>query len=405
MPINTSSVSFNDSVELNLPEFCNLSSILDLRSSDEDSISRYFYSTGEIIVILGFYPVTLLIGLVANIAFLLVLLQIPDMRTVTNAYLGNLALADLLLLCSADYHFLIAYFLSPKVKLLPYNYSIGMAINVTIQYMSHFTSIALVFFVTIERYLGICKPLYQGVVVRKGRTCILIVSAWVFGLIYSCAFVAPRSYVLVKTCVLWPEGDKYDDLPTLITSRSPIHPFYKNMPEILQMFPFSFAVICNTCMYWQIVRELHLRVSLFDETVQIAKVRNQVARLLIANGVVFFLCYIPFYISRFNDSLLVLTHQNYGFEMSASQRGAVDWMVVCLLTINSIINPIIYGITNQRYRRAFVHVFSCRSLNRICRTLSLSHTPVDTVHLQSMQGASLADTTFSSVARMSQNRP
>ena len=367
--MNSTNFSSSISLERELPDFCNANAALDLRSFDEDLISRYFYSTKEIIIILGFYPVTLLIGLVTNIAFLLVLFQIPDMRTVTNTYLGNLAVADLLFLCSVDYHFLVSYFPSPRVRSLAYDSSVGCAINVTIQYMAHFTSIALVFLMTVERYIGICKPLYHRVVVQKGRTFILIISAWIFGFLFSCAFVAPRSYILVKTCVLWPESDKYDNLPTVITSRSPIHPFYKNMPPILQMFPFTFTVICNTIMYGGIIKELHLRVSRFDETVKIVKVRNQVARLLIANGTVFFLCYIPFYIFRFNASLLALTHQEYGFKLAASQRGAVDWSVVCLATINSIINPIIYGITNQRYRRAFTHVFTCRYFSGSCRNL------------------------------------
>ena len=368
--VNSTNLSSENS-RLNLPEFCNLNSVLDLRSSDEDSISSYFYGTVEVITVLGFYSVTLLFGLVTNVVFLLAILQIPDMRTITNAYLGNLAVADLLALCSVDYHILASYFMSPKVRTMSYNSSIGCAINVTIQYASHFTSIALVFIVTIERYLGICKPLYHHVVSKKGRTCKLIVAAWVFGLIYSCAFVAPRKYVVVKTCVLWPEGEEYDSLPTVITSRSPIHPFYKDLPQILQIFPFAFALMCNICMYYLIIKKLHRRVSRFNQMIharQIARVRNQIARLVIANGIVFFLCYIPYYIFRFSDGLFELTHQKYGFELTAKQRGVIVRIVVCLATINSIINPIIYGISNQSYRRALGHVFTCRSLNRACQT-------------------------------------
>ena len=359
--MNSTNASLQDSLAINLPEFCKLNSVLDLRSVDEDSLSRYFYNIWEIaIIILGFYPVTLMIGLATNIAFLFVLLLVPEMRTVTNAYLGNLAVADLLVLCSVNYQVLVSYFLSPKVRSLPYNSSIGSAINTTIQYMAHFTSIALVFFMTIERYLGICKPLYLRVVVRKGRTRTLIVSAWVFGLIYSCTLVAPRIYVFVKICVLWPEGDKYDNLPLLITERSPIHPFYENMPQILQIFPFGFVMICNTCMYFHIIRKLYKRVARFKTKLQSVQVRNQVARLLIANGIAFFILNIPFYITRFNESLLVLTHQKYGFKLTATQRGAIYRLVACFGTINSIINPIIYGITSERYRRAFIQVFSRR---------------------------------------------
>ena len=143
-------------------------------------------------------------------------------------------------------------------------------------------------------------------------------------------------------------------------------------------------MICNTCMYFHIIRKLHKRVARFKTKLQSVQVRNQVARLLIANGIAFFILYIPFYITRFNESLLVLTHQKYGFKLTATQRGAIFRLVACLVTINSIINPIIYGITNQRYHRAFVQVFSCKGTHNqtpIRAAIAISNaksTPVST---------------------------
>ena len=343
------------------PSICDGDSTLDLREASGTTIARYFYSQEERFIILAFYPATMIFGIVANLLFLLVLFRIPEMRSITNTYLGNLAVADLLVLCSVESHFLISYFLSPKVKTLVYRSSIGCAFNVTVQYASHFTSIALVFLMTVERYLGICKPFQHRVIIANARTVKLIIFAWIFGLAYACAFVAPRSFILVKTCVLWPVSILYDNLPTVLHSRSPLHPFYKNMPPILQMIPFLSALIMNSIMYTLIVIKLHSRALLFDQhdqsTRQMNKVRDNVARLLIANGTVFFLCFIPFYLARFNDSLLALTGSRFGFEMTPSQRGAVDWLAVCLVTINSVINPVIYSVTNHRYRRAFINVF------------------------------------------------
>ena len=344
---------------------CDGDATLDLRFAGEEQLAGYFYSQEERFIILAFYPISFLFGLVANISFLLVLFQIREMRTITNAYLGNLAVADILFLCSVDYHFLFSYFPSPKVKSLAYTSSAGCAINVTIQYMAHFASIALVFLMTVERYLGICKTFYHRLIIAKGRTLKLIIFAWVFGLAYACAFVAPRSYVLVKTCVLWPESDMYLDLPNVLHSRSPLHPFYKQMPSILQAVPFSAAMICTIVMYALIVKKLTERVSTFNQgdqqSQQISKVRDNVARLLIANGTVFFLAYVPFYVTRFNYALLAITDNRVGYQTTPNVRGAIDWSVVCLATVNSFINPVIYSLTNERYRRAFVHVFTCQT--------------------------------------------
>ncbi len=365
---SNASVSFDDfidnevqTVPSHLSSFCESKTVLDFSTSSDDSLSRYFYSTEESSIILVFYPITFIFGVLANGLFLLVLFRIPEMRTVTNAYLGNLAICDLMLLCSVDYHFLGFYFMSPRVKTLGYNSSFGMGLNVTVQYACHFTSVALLFMVTVERYLGICKPLKHTLVVKKGRTLTLIISTWIFGFAYSCVFVAPRSYVLVKRCVVWPKDEKYNGLPNVLHSRQPIHPFYKTNPPILQVLPFIVVLACNSIMYGLIIKKLHKRVARFtNEMKQVAQIRNQVARLLIINGTIFFFLYTPFYVVRLNDTLLQLTGNNCGFKLTASQKGALDWSVVCLLTINSIINPVIYGITNERYRRAFASVFSCR---------------------------------------------
>ena len=363
--MNVSSLNESTAIPPELPDFCDSSTLLDLRDHDKESLSGYFYSRGESNIILTFYPFTVLFGVIANSLFLLVLFRIPEMRTVTNAYLGNLAVADLLIITSVNYQFLGFYLISPQVKTLGYRSSFGMGLNVTIQYTATFTSTTLVFVMTVERYLGICKPLYHRMVMGKCHTFILIAGTWIFGAVFSCILIAPRSYVLVKTCVMWPENEDFKNLPNVIHSRAPIREFYQNMPPIFQLLLFALVMICNTVMYAQIIKKLHERVSQFtQETRQVMQTRNQVARLLIANGTVFFLCYIPFYIFRFNASLLAFSHQKIGFKLTSNQRGVIDWMVVALLMINSIINPVIYSVTNPRYRAAFAQVFCCRGFRR-----------------------------------------
>ena len=80
----------------NTTAFCDDdSTLLDLRFATEDNLTEYFYSQQERLIILVFHPTSFVLGLVANFSFLLVLFQIPEMRTSTNAYLGNLAIADI----------------------------------------------------------------------------------------------------------------------------------------------------------------------------------------------------------------------------------------------------------------------------------------------------------------------
>ena len=85
-----------ETISRDLPSYCDVNSTLDLRTFDEEALSPYFWSTKETSIILSFYPITFLFGILGNGLFLLALFQISEMRTVINAYLGNLAVADLI---------------------------------------------------------------------------------------------------------------------------------------------------------------------------------------------------------------------------------------------------------------------------------------------------------------------
>ena len=81
--------------------------------------------------------------------------------------------------------------------------------------------------------------------------------------------------------------------------------------------------------------------------------RNQVSRMVILNGAVFFLCQVPFQIYnlyRYSDGILLTEKQSYSLAWTARLLGAV----------NASVNPIIYTTASSRYRKAFVFTF-CRN--------------------------------------------
>ena len=62
-----------------------------------------------------------------------------------------------------------------------------------------------------------------------------------------------------------------------------------------------------------------------------------------------------------NDGLLLATNGEIGFQLSRNEHGALLLSARGLITINSVIHPVIYSVTNPRYRKAFVQVFTCAS--------------------------------------------
>ena len=105
---------------------------------------EYMYNTHEQIQVTVILPVLLAIGFIGNFGFLLVLLRLDYMRTITNLYLGNLALADLSYISSMAVLRIWAFIVSPVELNQPYQSSVGCLIFYFVKYVSVFSSYGFV---------------------------------------------------------------------------------------------------------------------------------------------------------------------------------------------------------------------------------------------------------------------
>ena len=98
-------------------------------------------------------------------------------------------------------------------------------------------------------------------------------------------------------CLVWPEKWQHR-LPTVNYCNAVTWHFIEIL-AILHFAPFAIALILNTILYALIIFRLNQRDISDDgnETKglksQADKVRNAVARMLVINGIVFFLCLAP----------------------------------------------------------------------------------------------------------------
>ena len=350
---------------------CDHASVIDLRNvSAKDIATQFYYSEAEKFIILVLYPSLVAFGIVGNLAFLAVVVKIPSMRTITNTYLVNLAVCDIFLISTQVYDIFIAYLMSPDVRMKSYNTSYGCSIIFGLMYTGQNTGFWIVVIMSFERYMAICRPLQHRMVVANGRTKKLIMFAWTFGVLYT-VLILPGFSSLHKPCILWPDEPKYEAAPSVLKFCGPVLPFYISVTYIVQTFPYIITVVLSSCMYYRIIKTLHTRLSsqtlnskdrtaaLNEQRAETA--RNQVARLLIATGVLLILCMAPYYVTRFNDALLYLSDNKFGFRLEQDKYGVLLWLVRGISTTNCVINPVIYSVTNRRYRKAFLQLFTCAS--------------------------------------------
>ncbi len=119
-----------------------------------------------------------------------------SLRTITNIYLVNLAVADSLYLLYSCTVNLAIYFWSPFKEnrgFYPDNH--GSCISEQIILVSTFyASLFLIFIVSIERYLAICRPLKHRALASKRRTWTICVVTWLVAIVCTFPTILTNGY-------------------------------------------------------------------------------------------------------------------------------------------------------------------------------------------------------------------
>ncbi|XP_072022701.1 thyrotropin-releasing hormone receptor-like [Amphiura filiformis] len=227
-------------------------------------------------------------------------------------------------------------------------------------YLTYFASILLITLATVEKYYGICHPFQHRLVTGKSRTVRIIAISWVFGSVLS-GLVVLRYAKVEKYCMVYPDEENYTDLPKRIELCVPINDTLLVFSEAVSVIPFFSALVGNVYMYGRIIYALSHR-NVTDNTedsfqLMQRQVRNQVARILIINGIVFFCCQFPYRLLSIN--VFVQEATGVGF-LSMVQYGVLAVIARGLVLINSLANPFVYFLSSANYRQGFREAYCCK---------------------------------------------
>ncbi|XP_072171092.1 neuromedin-U receptor 2-like [Diadema setosum] len=307
-----------------------------------------------------FLPFLLSVGVVGNALFLYVVFRMKSMRTATNSCLASLAIADLIFLSSGIGEKIWIYHQSPFVNDRLSLGRIGCIIIFGVIDLSYIAGLCMVTLVSLERYYAVCLTQRARTNTRKSMFIALVVGSWILSIFLAASFSPASSYMYVG-CRVWPDVEPFKRLPTYRgTCTAPPHlenyPFYTN---ILKSFAYFVLLAVNVWLYYRIIASMTRSV---EETRFAGRVdinlaqRNKVARMLIVNGLVFFVCLIPFEIFLILSTVGLSTVSQYTVVKIRYSSQVMSY-------INSVVNPVIYISMSKRYRGAFKHaIFSPRCI-------------------------------------------
>ena len=307
-------------------------------------------------------PSIAFLGVVFNVFFILVVFRTPYMHTVTNRYLCHLAIADLLFLCVYTTNCLLEFNMSSYNIREDYT-NLGpllCPVFSVVTGMGLSGSTGFIMLVSFERYLAICLPIKHRLMKGETRTRWMISIIWVSAFLFALMFI-PFHGIHQSICLTWWDHEgKYISHEIQACSSTTGNGF--------KVFNFSWIwvwillFIANFIMYWKIIVCVRKDSSIYKEgnsTLIAMRIRRrrQVAVMLVINGVMFFICcaitnihLIANFVTTFED-----------FSAFPSRIYFESLHTVAALA-NSSINPLVYGLTNKEYRRAF-REYLCRVQN------------------------------------------
>ncbi|XP_022080938.1 neuropeptides capa receptor-like [Acanthaster planci] len=247
----------------------------------------------------------------------------------------------------------------PSVFNIPFSHAAPFLAYITIANTGYYSSINLVTIVSLERYLALCHPMKHLRMRGRSRTYKMIAICWLLAFLFAIP-ISLTMAVFIVMCLQWPEDDTYQEFPSTIVTHAAITPWlYKCVPPLMNL-PWIICMLSSIYMYVRILQALNKRgdeSSVTRNDPNAAHIRNQVAKMLIVNGTVFFLCQVPYRIITL--SAWICWMANIPDPIYAALGTSADLVSQVPQYINGMINPLIYGAINKQYRVAFIEAFRC----------------------------------------------
>ncbi len=271
---------------------CISSNAIDLRNSS--SLWQFVYLPNEWILLNIVWPSIALLGVTGNITFIWTVLKVSVLRTSTFIILAALACSDTVSLIGR-----LTYSLCNSLT-SPLRYGDGRH-NVAIfgemvAWFCFSMSLWLITLVSTERFLAVCHPIKHRVLKgTKGMIAIIVII--IVGSICLPSLGIPYSFNFAEYCIWWPSTAQFRLYPR-VANLARVHylmeyvDLYFLIGDIIIFTGTVSLFLVNCCMYTEIIKTLTVRKQ--NRALQTSREyeRNicQACFMVIANGVVFFIC-------------------------------------------------------------------------------------------------------------------
>uniref|UniRef100_UPI00398F80ED mu-type opioid receptor isoform X1 n=1 Tax=Pristiophorus japonicus TaxID=55135 RepID=UPI00398F80ED len=281
------------------------------------------------IIITALYSIVCVLGLVGNVLVMYVIVRYTKMKTATNIYIFNLALADALATSTLPFQS-VNYLMDtwPFGKLL-------CKVIMSIDYYNMFTSIFTLTTMSMDRYIAVCHP------------------------VKALDFRTPRNAKIVNVCI-WILSSAIG-LPVMIMATTQFntilgvmdctlqfpHPswYWDNLLKIcVFIFAFVMPVLIITVCYGLMILRLK-SVRMLSGSKEKDRNLRRITRMVLVVVAVFIVCWTPIHIYVILRALV---------KIPSTLFTSVAWhFCIALGYTNSCLNPVLYAFLDENFKRCF----------------------------------------------------
>ncbi|XP_052389673.1 delta-type opioid receptor-like [Carassius gibelio] len=281
------------------------------------------------ISITALYSVICVVGLLGNILVMYGVVRYTKLKTATNIYIFNLALADALATSTLPFQ---------SAKYLMNTWPFGellCKIVIAIDYYNMFTSIFTLTMMSVDRYIAVCHPVRAlefrtPIKAKIINVCIWILSSAVGVPVMIMAVTKVTNQGAIVCMLKFPEPDWYWDTVTKIC---------------VFIFAFVVPVLVITVCYGLMILRLR-SVRIFSGSKEKDRNMRRITRMVLVVVAAFIICWTPIHIFIIVKTLVDISQKN-PFVIAS-------WhLCIALGYTNSSLNPVLYAFLDENFKRCF----------------------------------------------------
>ncbi|TWW79424.1 opioid receptor, delta 1b [Takifugu rubripes] len=322
--LSASSTPFNDSASPEEPLRANPGT-----NGTSEAEARDAASLIIAVCITALYSLICVVGLLGNVLVMFGVVRYTKMKTATNIYIFNLALADALATSTLPFQ---------SAKYLMSTWPFGellCKVVIAIDYYNMFTSIFTLTMMSVDRYVAVCHPVTALDFRTPAKAKIINVCIWILSsavgvpvMMMAATRVSDKGSTM---CMLrFPQPEKYWDT---------------TLKVCVFIFAFVVPVLVITVCYGLMILRLK-RVRLLSGSKEKDRNLRRITRMVLVVVAAFIICWTPIHIFIIVRTVVFIDHR--------SLLVMATWhLCIALGYMNSSLNPVLYAFLDENFKRCF----------------------------------------------------